>query len=109
YLWDDTQIKPGDDWNHEIEQALASARLALLLVSADFLASEFVTDEQLPRLLSAAESRGTRILPIILTPCLFWRTSLSRFKAINDPARPLRGLSKHEQDLVWEHVVETVL
>ena len=108
-LWDDTQIKPGDDWKRGIERALDSARVALLLVSVGFLASEFVAKEELPRLLAAAEARGTRILPVILTPCLFRRTTLSRFQAINEPARPLSGLSQHEQDLVWERVVEAVL
>jgi hypothetical protein len=88
---------------------LDAARVALLLVSVDFLASEFVAKEELPRLLAAAEARGTRILPVILTPCLFQRTMLSRFQAINDPKRPLSGLTQHEQDLVWESVVETVL
>lgn len=108
-LWDNTQIKPGDDWKHSIEQALISARVALLLVSVDFLASEYVAKEELPRLLSAAEARGTRILPIILTPCLFQRTNLSHFHPINDPTRPMSGLNQHEQDLVWERAVETVL
>lgn len=108
-LWDDTQIKPGDEWKRKIEQALSSARVALLLVSVDFLASEFVTREELPRLLAAAEARGARILPIIVTPCLFRHTTLSRFQAINDPAKPLSGMTQHEQDLVWERVSEAVL
>lgn len=108
-LWDDTQIKPGDDWKHSIEQALSSARVALLLVSVSFLASEFVMNEELPKFLAAAEVRGTRNLPIILTPCLFKHTTLSRFQAINDPVKPLSGMTQHEQDLVWERIVETVL
>jgi hypothetical protein len=83
--------------------------VALLLVSPDFLASEFVVKEELPRLLAAAKARSRRILPIILKPCLFKRNTLSPFQAINDPARPLSGLSQHEQDLVWERVVNTVL
>jgi hypothetical protein len=87
------KTRAGDDWKQGIEQALSSARVALLLISVDLLASEFVTKEELPRLLAAAAERGTRILSIILTPCLFHRTSLSHYQAINDPARPLSGLS----------------
>ena len=108
-LWDDTRLKPGDEWKRSIERALSSARVAVLLVSVDFLASEFITQVEVPLLLAAAEARGTCILPVILTPCLFRRTTLSRFQAVNDPALPLSGLSQHEQDLVWERVVDTVL
>src|ERR1051326_3180747 len=84
-LWDDTQIKPGDDWKRGIEQALDAARAALLLVSVSFLASEFVAKEELPKLLAAAEVRGTRILPVILTPCLFRRTALKMTGRIRVP------------------------
>ena len=43
-LWDDTQIRSGEDWKAKIDQALGSARFAVLLVSADFLASDFIQD-----------------------------------------------------------------
>src|SRR5262245_44984991 len=54
-VWDDTQIKPGQDWFEEIRQGLATARVAIFLVSAPFLASEFISREELPALLKAAE------------------------------------------------------
>jgi len=34
-LWDDTRLKPGDDWKGEIKRALEAARIVLILVSAD--------------------------------------------------------------------------
>ena len=98
-LWDDTRIEAGDQWKAAIEEALGRARVAILLVSADFLASEFIVDNELPPLLSKAESDGTRIIPVIVKPCRFRRDkNLSRFQAINDPATPLVSMSESEQD-----------
>ncbi len=49
--WDDSRIKTGDDWFPEIEKALEEANIAILMISADFLASDFILGEEIPRLL----------------------------------------------------------
>jgi hypothetical protein len=97
-LWDDTRIRPGADWKAQIDRALASARVAVLLVSADFLASDFIQDQELAVLLEAAERRGTRILPVILSHSLFTDSPLGRFQAINAPDKPLEQLTKAGRD-----------
>ena len=43
-LWSDRRIEIGDPWRKEIEAALARARVALLLVSGDFIASDFIQE-----------------------------------------------------------------
>jgi nucleoside 2-deoxyribosyltransferase len=47
-LWVDTRLRAGDRWRKEIDNALQRAMVAILLVSADFLASDFITDNELP-------------------------------------------------------------
>jgi hypothetical protein len=74
--WDDTKIEPGMQWKDEINKALDSARVAILLISADFLASDFIVDNELPPLLASAEEHGTLIFPVILKPCLFSESEL---------------------------------
>lgn len=66
-LWSDRNIDAGDRWEDSIREALDSARAAVLLVSQDFLISEFITTYELPRLLEAAQ-RGTRIFWIPVSP-----------------------------------------
>ena len=97
--WDDTKILPGMVWRDEIEKALAAAQIGVLLVSADFVASDFIANHELPNLLAAAQNRGLTILSLIVGPSRFKRMpELSRFQAVNDPDRPLMGLPKAEQE-----------
>jgi len=107
--WDDTMIMPGSQWRAEIKRALDSARVAILLISADFLASDFVRNNELPPLLEAARTDGATILPVILSPCRFMREeSLARFQAVNDPTRPLNALPKAKQEEVLDRLSETI-
>ena len=96
-LWDDSQIPPGAKWKVEIEKALASAKVALLLVSDDFLASEFVINKELPPLLRAAEHEGLCILWVCLGPCLYEATPIHEYQAVLPPGEPLEALSPVQQ------------
>jgi formylglycine-generating enzyme required for sulfatase activity len=96
-LWDDSQIPPGAKWKVEIEKALASAKVALLLVSDDFLASEFVTNQELPPLLRAAEEEGLCILWVCLGPCFYEATPIDEYQAVLPPGEPLEALSPVQQ------------
>jgi len=99
YEWDDTKIQAGMKWRQEIETALLHSKAAVLLVSSDFLASDFISEEELPSLLRVAEQDGVTILPIILKPCRYTKNKhLAEFKAVNNPENPLSKLTENEQD-----------
>lgn len=112
-LWDDTKIKPGTRWRDEIRNALEHARAAVLLITADFLASDFISTNELPPLLRAAEKRGTLILPVIIKPCRFEQTEgLSQFQAVNPPSKPLVAVrSARREEMFWtlSRVIEEAL
>jgi hypothetical protein len=108
-LWDDTKIKAGQMWRAEIDMALKRAKAAVLLISADFLASDFAADNEVPLLLKKAESEGTHIIPVILKACRFARDAgLNKFQAINDPSRPLAELPVIEQEKIYDRICQLV-
>ncbi|HTP97694.1 MAG TPA: toll/interleukin-1 receptor domain-containing protein, partial [Casimicrobiaceae bacterium] len=108
-LWDDTAIKPGQQWRKEIADALKAAKVAVLLVSADFLASDFIVEHELPPLLASAEKRGTVILPVIIKPCRFKQTEgLKDYQAMNSPDDPIIGMTEAAQENVFLNLAERI-
>ena len=107
-IWDDTQIQPGAKWLEEIERAIQLAKVGLLIVSADFLASDFIAKKELPSLLEAAEKDGAVIMSLVVSPSRFTSTPLSQFQAVNDPSRPLIKLPRWEQEEILVKVSEKI-
>jgi hypothetical protein len=107
--WDDTLIKPGEKWREAIKRGLGEAKVAVLLISADFLASDFIHSNELPPLLSAAESEGVVILQIVLSPCRFEETeSLSQFQSVNPSSKPLGMMTKANQEAIFVKVSKII-
>ena len=107
--WVDTRLRAGDRWKDTIEYELQKARIAILLITADFLASDFIVDNELPPILLNAEARGTKIVPVILKPCRFTRDpNLSEFQAINDPSSPLISLAEADQEAIYDAISSEV-
>ena len=108
-LWVDTKLKAGDKWEDQIRAALDQASVVILLISADFLASDFIVNNELPPILKGAEEKGTVILPIILKACRFLRdVNLRRFQAFNSPLEPVIALSEAQQEELYDKVAERV-
>jgi hypothetical protein len=95
-FWDDSKIEPGEDWREEIKDAMASAKMAVLLVSQNFLTSEFIPSDELTPILEQAEGEGVSVLWIALSESTYEETPLERFQAVNDPSTPLDSLPPAE-------------
>ncbi len=93
-FWDDTQIAKGAQWYDEIATALRSAKVALLLVSANFLNSEFIHSVELPALLEGAKKDGVTMLWVAVSHSMYKETPLNNFQCVNDPSRPLDSLGR---------------
>ena len=98
-LWDDRRIGAGEDWEKEIEEAMAKANVAILLVSRHFLTSNFILKKEVPRLMERREKEGVRIFPIIAEPCAWKQVKwLSRMNLRPKDGEPLSGGNEHQID-----------
>ncbi|WP_338766135.1 COR domain-containing protein [Bernardetia sp. ABR2-2B] len=70
-IWSDIELKVGDDWNEKIQKALNESTIGILLVSPDFLASEYCTGEELTIMLDKQKNEKYLIVPILLRDCSF--------------------------------------
>jgi tetratricopeptide (TPR) repeat protein len=71
-IWDDRQIDVGGIWFNKIKEAMGRSAVAVCLISADYLASDFCIREEIPYLLQRREKEGMVILPVLIRPC-FWK------------------------------------
>lgn len=74
-ICEDTQLEVGEDWYQQLNEMMLSARLGLLLISAPFLSSKFVRDEEIPRLFAQHQQGGMRIYPLLVRPCPWERVA----------------------------------
>jgi hypothetical protein len=72
-LWSDDQIGAGVEWEQEISRAIAEAKVAILLITANYLTTDFILGQEVPALLKRHQQEGLVIFPIIATACA-WRT-----------------------------------
>lgn len=107
--WSDERIAAGAQWREEISAAIASAGVAVLLISASFLASDFIAENELPPLLQAAQSENVTILPVLVRPCLYQdHPELAGFQLVNTPSTSLSHLTEPQQEDIWTKVVQAI-
>jgi len=106
--WSDQQIAPGSQWFDEIQGGMSKTSAAVLLVSPDFLASDFIHDHELGPLLKEAKTGGVRILWVPLRPSAYQKTPLKDYQAVSSPDKPLAQMSKPERDSAWVEICKKI-
>ncbi len=105
-MWNDRQIPAGVKWDSEINLYEEEADIILLLVSADYLASTYVYDVELPRLLKRQAAGRAVIIPIILRPVDWQSSLLSNFQVLPRDGKPITIWV--DRDEAWVQVAKEI-
>lgn len=99
-VWHDRKIGLGQDWFPEIERAIQAARVAILLISANFLTSDFIKRKEIPEFLRRRQEEGLLVVPVIVRSCPWKRVGwLAAIQARPLDGNPLSGLADWEDKL----------
>ena len=88
-VWSDHRIVPGEEFGRAIDRHLESADIILLLVSSDFLDSDYCYDIEMTRAMQRHERGEARVIPVILRPCEWHGAPFGKLKAIPTDGLPV--------------------
>lgn len=100
--WTDRAIDAGSEWKEEIMSNLNSAQIILLLVSSDFIASDFCWNVEMEVALKRHELREARVVPIILRTVNWKEAPFSKLQGLPIDAKPVT--SWDDQDVAFTNI-----
>lgn len=107
-IWDDTKIYGGEEWHAKINVAISNAKIAILLVSPDFMSSTFILDYELPMILERKNQKKMTILPLLVGEVDLEEIDFSDLQFMNPPEHPIKSMNSAEQDRLYLDVAKRV-
>ena len=97
-VWYDRNISAGTEWEQEINQQLNSAQIVLLLVSPDFMDSDYCYSIEMKRALERHTRGEAKVIPVILRPVYWHGEPLGKLQALPTDGKPVTDLDWHDLD-----------
>ena len=94
--WHDRKIGAGKEWQNEIDTHLNSSQIILLLVSANFIASDYCWDVEVKRAMERHETKEARVIPIILDYVDWESAPFAKLQALPKNAKPVKKWQNHD-------------
>jgi hypothetical protein len=104
--WHDRQIEPGWEWEEAIDKHLRTADIILLLISPDFMASDFVYEQEMQRAIDKHKRGVARAIPIIVRPTDWEWPPLDKLQALPKDAKPITTWPNRDE--AWLDVVKGI-
>lgn len=107
--WHQTRIQPGDDRRQAITRAIQEADIALLLLSADYLAHDTMQDVELPQMLERRHAGHLRVIPVLLRPC-GWKahSDLTELQILPRDEEPIGGRDDNGREQALTDIVKEI-
>jgi len=106
--WHDRDISAGTEWEQKINQHLDTAEIILLLVSPDFMASDYCYDIEMKRAIERHERGEAKVIPIILRPVYWQGAPFGRLQALPKDAKAVMSSDWHNQDEAFFDVADSI-
>jgi hypothetical protein len=103
-VWHDRRITAGSEWKSQIDKHLESAHVILLLVSPNFLDSDYCYEIEMNRALERHDAGTARVVPIIIRPAIWHASPLGRLQALPKDGKAISTWSK--RDVAWHDVAQ---
>src|ERR1039457_3114864 len=87
--WHDREITAGSEWAGQIDEHLNAADIVVLLVSPDFVASEYCYDIEMKRALERHAAGEARVVPVILRSCDWQTSQFAKLTALPEDGKPV--------------------
>jgi TIR domain len=106
-VWHDRKIKAGEEWDKLISDNLNDSKIILLLISIDFINSEYCYSIELEKAMELHAAGAAKVIPVILRPCLWNHTSFAKLQALPKDAKAISVWES--QDEALSNVAESVM
>ena len=107
-VWHDRDISAGAEWEQEIKEHLNTAQIILLLVSPDFMNSEYCYSIEMKRALERHANGEAKVIPIILRPVYWHGEPLGKLNALPTDGKPVTGQDWHDQDSAFYDIANGI-
>jgi hypothetical protein len=107
-VWYDRNISPGAEWEREIETHLSEAQIILLLISSDFVSSDYIQTYELERAMKKHERGEAIVVPIILRPVYWQGAPFGKLQALPTDGKPIKSASWYSSDEAFFNVTEGI-
>ena len=109
-LWHDRRIPPGGEWERQIHEELERADMILLLVSSDFVASDYCYDIEVNRAMARHDAGEARVIPVVVRDVDWHSAPFAKCNPLPKEGKAVAkgGRGKLARDSAWRNVAEGI-